>query len=114
MDMWKVLNYPQIYYENLPPPKERRDSLVDQIKHKLGSISSSSPESSVPPTPTPPKARQASVQFQGQPMVFAPQRVRQLRAASLDAGFELQRKPKPPPARNMNVSVLQEELEVRW
>ena len=86
MFMLKVMNYPQMYYENLPPPKERRDSLADQFKRKLGSISASSTESSIPPTPpspTPPKRRQASVQFQEQPRPLATRRVRQLRAASL-------------------------------
>lgn len=91
--MLKVLNYPQIYYENLPPPKARRESVVDQFKRRLGSISASSTESSIPPTPPPPpqKPRQASVQFQEPQRTFVPKRVRQLRAASYSDAIEVQR-----------------------
>ena len=41
--MLKVLNYPEIYYKNLPAPPERRDSLIQQLRKKMGSISSASP-----------------------------------------------------------------------
>ena len=91
--MLKVLNYPQIYYENLPPAKARRESVVDQFKRRLGSLSASSTESSIPPSPPPPpqKPRQASVQFQEPPRNFVPRRVRQLRAASYSDAMEAQR-----------------------
>ena len=114
--MLKVLNYPEIFYENQPPSKERKDSLLNQIKRKM-SVSSNSTEALRQPSPSPTPSSITTTQdtyrppnsFMSQPPPLPHQRVRQLRAASVDGAQEVLRRSRPPVLRKLQVNQVKSE-----
>ena len=114
--MLKVLNYPEIFFENQPPPKERKDSLLNQIKRKM-SVSSNSTEAPSQPSPSPTPSSITTTQeaykppkpFISQPPSLPHQRVRQLRAASVDGAQEVLRRSRPPVLRKLQVNQVKSE-----